>query len=324
MRQITYSQAINEAIREEMRRDSTIILLGQDIGPYGGTFGVYKDIYDEFGEERVRDGPLSEAATAGFGIGLGLAGMRAIVEVEFMDFSTLVLDAVVNQAAKMRYFYGGRLKVPLVIRTPAATKLGLGAQHSQSLEAWFMHSPGLLIAMPSTPYDAKGLLKTAIRQDNPVVFIEHVRLYATKGEVPEEEYIEPFGKARIVREGTDVTIVAVAMMVNEAAQAADQLASEGISVELIDPRTLAPLDKETILRSVRKTGRLVVTHEAYKTGGIGAEIGQIALEGAFDYLVAPVMRVAGKDQPIPCGALQEQVFPNRDRVAEAVRILMES
>jgi pyruvate/2-oxoglutarate/acetoin dehydrogenase E1 component len=187
-----------------------------------------------------------------------------------------------------------------------------------------MHSPGLLIAMPSTPYDAKGLLKTAIRQDNPVVFIEHVRLYASKGEVPEEEYVEPFGKARIVREGTDVTVVAVAMMVNEAAQAAEQLASEGISVELIDPRTLAPLDKETIIRSVRKTGRLVVTHEAYKTAGIGAEIGQIALEGAFDYLVAPVARVAGKDQPIPCGPLQEQVFPNRDRVADAVRTLMES
>ncbi len=250
--------------------------------------------------------------------------MRAIVEIEFMDFSTLVLDAIVNQAAKMRYFYGGKLKVPVVVRTPAATKLGLGAQHSQSLEAWFMHSPGLRIAMPSTPRDAKGLLKTAIRQDNPVVFIEHVRLYASKGEVPEDEYLEPFGKARIVREGSDVTVVAVAMMVQEAMQAAEELQKEGISAELIDPRTLAPLDRETIVRSVEKTGRLIVTHEAYQTAGIGAEIGQIAQEGAFDYLVAPVKRVAGKDQPIPCGTLQEKVFPNRDRIIEAVRDLMAS
>ena len=324
MRQITYSQAINEAIREEMRRDPNIVLLGQDIGSYGGAFGVYRDLFEEFGEERVRDGPLSEAATAGFGIGLAIAGMRAIVEIEFMDFSTLVLDAIVNQAAKMRYFYGGKLKVPVVIRTPAATKLGLGAQHSQSLEAWFMHSPGLRIAMPSTPHDAKGLLKTAIRQDDPVVFIEHVRLYASKGEVPEDEYLEPFGKARIVREGSDVTVVAVAMMVQEAMQAAEELQKEGISAELIDPRTLAPLDRETIVRSVEKTGRLIVTHEAYQTAGIGAEIGQIAQEGAFDYPVAPVKRVAGKDQPIPCGTLQEKVFPNRDRIIEAVRDLMAS
>jgi pyruvate dehydrogenase E1 component beta subunit len=324
MREITYSQAINEAIREEMRRDPGIVLLGQDIGAYGGTFGVYRDLFEEFGEERVRDGPLSEAATAGFGIGLALAGMRAIVEIEFMDFSTLVLDAVANQAAKMRYFYGGRVKLPVVIRTPAATKLGLGAQHSQSLEAWYMHTPGLRIAMPATPYDAKGLLKTAIRQDNPIVFIEHVRLYGTKGEVPEDEYLEPLGRARIARAGTDVTIVAVAMMVHEALEAARQLEARGISVEVIDPRTLFPLDSETLLASVRKTGRLIVTHEGYRTCGIGAEIGQIALEGAFDYLRAPVRRVAGADQPIPCGALQEKVFPNRDRLVEAAAALMES
>ena len=242
MREITYSQAINEAIREEMRRDSDIVLLGQDIGVYGGTFGVYRGLCDEFGEDRVRDGPLSEAATAGFGIGLAVAGMRAIVEIEFMDFSPLILDAVANQASKMRYFFGGKVKVPLVLRMPSASKLGLGAQHSQSLEAWFMHTPGLLIAMPATPYDAKGLLKTALRQDNPVIFIEHVRLYATKGEVPEEEYSLPFGSARIVREGSDVTVVAIAMMVQEAIEAANELEKEGISVEIIDPRTLAPLD----------------------------------------------------------------------------------
>jgi pyruvate dehydrogenase E1 component beta subunit len=323
MREITYSQAINEALREEMRRSPDIVLLGQDIGAYGGTFGVYRGLHEEFGDERVRDGPLSEAATTGVGVGVALAGMRAVVEIEFMDFSTLALDAVANQATKLRYFYGGKLKVPLVIRTPAATRLGLGAQHSQSLEAWFMHVPGLRIAMPATPRDAKGLLKTALRCDDPVLFIEHVRLYGIKGPVPEEEYLEPFGRARIVRAGADVTVVATAFRVAEAVAAAAAAEKEGIDVEVIDPRTLAPLDRGTIADSVRKTGRLVVTHEGYRTGGIGAEIGQIAVEGAFDHLQAPVERVAGTDQPIPAGPLQERVLPNRDRVLDAIRRVME-
>ena len=322
MREITYSEAINEAVREEMRRDSSIVLLGQDIGEYGGTFGVYKGIFEEFGEDRVRDGPLSEAATVGVGIGLAINGMRAIVDIEFIDFSTLILDAVVNQAAKLRYFYGGKLKVPIVVRMPSASKLGLGAQHSQSLESWFMHAPGLLIAMPSTPYDAKGLLKTALRQDNPVVFIEHVRLYRTKGDVPPEDYTVPFGRAKIVREGSDITLVALAAMVSEATKVAEELEQEGISVEVIDPRTLAPLDRDTLIASVKKTGRAIITHEAYKTAGAGAEIGQTIMEGAFDHLLAPIQRVAGKDIPIPAGVLENRAFPSREELKDTARLLM--
>lgn len=322
MREITYSEAINEAVREEMRRDSSIVLLGQDIGEYGGTFGVYKGIFEEFGEDRVRDGPLSEAATVGVGIGLAMNGMRAVVDIEFIDFSTLILDAVVNQAAKLRYFYGGKLKVPIVVRLPSATKLGLGAQHSQSLEAWFMHAPGLLIAMPSTPYDAKGLLKSALRQDNPVVFIEHVRLYKTKGDVPSEDFTVPFGSAKTVKEGSDITLVALAAMVSEAAKAAEELEQEGISVEVIDPRTLAPFDRDTLIASVKKTGRAIITHEAYKTAGAGAEIGQIIMEGAFDHLLAPIERVAGKDIPIPAGVLENRAFPSRDELKDTARLLM--
>ena len=322
MREITYSEAINEAVREEMRRDSSIVLLGQDIGEYGGTFGVYKGIFEEFGEDRVRDGPLSEAATVGVGIGLAINGMRAVVDIEFIDFSTLILDAVVNQAAKLRYFYGGKLKVPIVVRLPSATKLGLGAQHSQSLEAWFMHVPGLLIAMPSTPYDAKGLLKTALRQDNPVVFIEHVRLYRTKGDVPPEDYTVPFGRAKIVKEGSDITLVALAAMVPEATKVAEELEQEGISVEVIDPRTLAPLDRDTLVASVKKTGRAIITHEAYKTAGAGAEIGQTIMEGAFDHLLAPIQRVAGKDIPIPAGVLENRAFPSREELKDTARLLM--
>jgi len=323
MREITYSEAINEAIREEMRRDTSIILLGQDIGEYGGTFGVYKGIFEEFGEDRVRDGPLSEAATVGVGIGLAISGMRAVVDIEFIDFSTLILDAVVNQASKLRYFYGGKLKVPIVVRLPSATKLGLGAQHSQSLEAWFMHAPGLLIAMPSTPHDAKGLLKTALRQDNPVAFIEHVRLYKTKGDVPTEDFTVPFGRARIIRQGSDITLIALAAMVAEAIRAAEELEQEGISVEVIDPRTLAPLDRDTLIGSVKKTGRAIITHEAYKTAGVGAEIGQSIMEGAFDHLLAPIQRVAGRDIPIPAGALENKAFPTREELKQTARSLME-
>jgi pyruvate/2-oxoglutarate/acetoin dehydrogenase E1 component len=322
LREITYSEAINEAIKEEMRRDPSLILLGQDIGPYGGTFGVYKGLFEEFGEDRVRDGPLSEAATTGIGIGLAINGMRAVVEIEFIDFSTLALDAIINQASKLRYFFGGNLKVPLVVRMPSAAKLGLGAQHSQSLEAWFMHAPGLLVAMPSTPADAKGLLKTALRQDNPVVFIENVRLYASKGSVPDQEFTIPFGQARIMKEGADVTVIALAAMVGEAVNAAEELEKEDISVEVIDPRTLSPLDRDTLITSVKKTGRAVITHEAYKTAGAGAEIAQSIAEGAFDYLVAPIQRVAGKDIPIPAGPLQDMAFPSRIELQQTIRELV--
>ena len=322
-RQLSMAEAINEAIRHEMRRDPNIILLGQDIGAYGGTFGVYKGLFEEFGPDRVRDGPLCEAATTGFGIGLALAGMPAIVEIEFIDFMTLASDAVVNQAAKMRYFFGGQVRVPLIVRTPIVNRLGLGAQHSQSLEAWLMHVPGLRVLIPSNGSDAKGLLLTALRDPNPTVFIEHVRLYATKGPVSEADDPIPLGKLRVVRSGKDVTIVTYSAMVKVCLDAALKLAEEGVDCEVLDLRTLAPLDREGICASVRRTGRLVIAHEAVKTCGVGAEIAQTAVEGAFDYLQAPIQRVASLDLPIPTGKLQDTVFPGIEDVQEAVRKVME-
>jgi len=316
MRELTMSQAINEALREEMRRQANLILLGQDIGPYGGTFGVYRGLFDEFGEARVRDGPLCESATVGFAIGAAIHGMRTVVELEFMDFVTVAMDQIVNQAAKMHYFFGGQIKVPLVIRTPIVSRMGMASQHSQSLEAWFMHVPGLKVAIPSNGYDAKGLLKAALRDWNPILFVENVKLYASKCAVPEEEYLIPFGKARVVRTGKDLTIVAISGMVPEALAAADQLVQEGISAELIDPRTLNPFDIETIADSVRKTGRVLITHDAYRTGGVAAEIGQRIVEEAFDYLNAPIVRVTGLDVPVPPGGLQGAVVPNRQKIVE--------
>ncbi len=317
------AEAINEAIRHEMRRDPNIILLGQDIGNYGGTFGVYKGLFDEFGPERVRDGPLCEAATAGFGVGLAISGMPTIVEIEFMDFMTLASDAMCNQAAKMRYFFGGQVKVPMIIRTPIVNRLGLGAQHSQSLEAWMMHIPGLRVIIPSNAADAKGLLLTAIREGNPTVFVEHVRLYPSKSPVDDADTPIPLGKLRVAREGKDVTIATYSGMVKPSLDAAINLANDGIECEVLDLRTLAPLDREGICASVKKTGRLVVAHEAVKTAGAGAEIAQTAMEGAFDYLQAPILRVASKDLPIPTGKLQDLVYPNSADVETAVRKVME-
>lgn len=317
------AEAINEAVRHEMRRNPNIVLLGQDIGAYGGTFGVYKGLFEEFGPERVRDGPLCEAATTGFGVGLALAGMPTVVEIEFIDFMTLASDAVVNQAAKMRYFFGGQVRVPLIVRTPIVNRLGLGAQHSQSLEAWLMHVPGLRVIIPSNGADAKGLFLTAIRDGNPTVFIEHVRLYSIKGEVDEADEPIPLGKLRVARPGKDVTIVTYSAMVRVCLDAANKLAEEGIDCEVLDLRTLSPLDREGICASVQKTGRLVVAHEAVKTCGVGAEIAQTAMEGAFDYLQAPIQRVASMDLPIPTGKLQDIVFPNIGDVETAVRKVME-
>jgi pyruvate/2-oxoglutarate/acetoin dehydrogenase E1 component len=319
---LSMAEAINEAIRHEMRRNPELTLLGQDIGVYGGTFGVYKGLFDEFGDDRVKDGPLCEAATTGFGVGLALAGMPTIVEIEFMDFMTLASDALCNQAAKMRYFFGGQVKVPLIVRTPIVNRLGLGAQHSQSLEAWLMHVPGLRVLIPSNPADAKGLMLAALRDGNPTVFIEHVRLYATKGEVPEADEPLPLGKLRVARAGTDVTMVTYSGMVGPCLEAAKKLAAEGIEAEVLDLRTLAPLDREGICASVRKTGRLVVAHEGVKTGGVAAEIAQTTIEGAFDYLQAPIKRVTSEDLPIPTGTLQDLVFPNAEKVADACREVM--
>lgn len=317
------AEAINEAIRHEMRRNRDIVLLGQDIGAYGGTFGVYKGLHDEFGDDRVRDGPLCEAATTGFGVGLAIAGMPTIVEIEFMDFITLASDALCNQAAKMRYFFGGQLRVPLVVRTPVVNRLGLGAQHSQSLEAWLFHVPGLRVLIPSNPADAKGLMLAALRDGNPVAYIEHVRLYSVKGEVDEADEPLPLGKLRVARAGRDVTVVSYSAMVGPCLQAAEKLAASGIDCEVLDLRTLAPLDRDGVCASVRKTGRLVIAHEGVKTGGVGAEIAQTAVEGAFDFLQAPIVRVTSQDLPIPPGTLQDLVFPGASDVETAVRGLME-
>lgn len=322
MRTLSMAEAINEAIRHEMRRNPEIILLGQDIGAYGGTFGVYKGLFEEFGDDRVKDGPLCEAATTGFGVGLAIAGMPTIVEIEFCDFLTLASDALCNQAAKMRFFFGGQVRVPLIVRTPIASRLGLGAQHSQSLEAWMMNVPGLRVLIPSNAADAKGLMLAALRDGNPTVFIEHVRLYAARGEVPVDDVPLPLGQLRVARAGRDVTIATYSGMVGPCLEAAKRVAEEGIDCEVLDLRTLAPLDRTGICASVRKTGRLVVAHEGVKTAGVGAEIAQTAIEGAFDYLQAPIKRVTSDDQPIPTGTLQDLVFPNVDKVMAACREAM--
>jgi pyruvate/2-oxoglutarate/acetoin dehydrogenase E1 component len=322
VRELTMAEAINEAIRHEMRRDPNVMLMGQDIGPYGGTFGVYRGLFDEFGPTRVHDGPLCEAATTGFAIGLAISGMPTIVEIEFMDFITLATDAIVNHAAKMQYFFGGQVRVPLIVRTPSANRMGLGSQHSQTLEAWFMHVPGLRVIVPSNATDAKGLMIAAIRDGNPTVFVELVRLYPSKAPVGESDEPTPLGKLRVARAGDDVTIATYSGMVKPSLEAAAKLADEGTGCEVLDLRCLAPLDREGLCASVRKTGRLVVAHEASKTGGAGAEIASSAMEGAFDYLEAPIQRVAAMDLPIPTGNLEEVVFPSAADVEAAVRATM--
>lgn len=320
MQELTYAQAINLGIREEMRRDSNVMVLGEDVGKYGGVFGVTRGLYDEFGGERVRDCPLNEAAIVGFGIGLAIAGKPTICELEFMDFLTFAMDPLTNQAPKLRYFWGAQVSVPLVVRMPVAATLGFGTQHSQSLEAWLMHVPGLRVAMPSNGYDAKGLIKSAIREPNPVAFVESISLYSSKNSIPDDEYLIPFGQAEIKRAGSDVTVVALGAMVQKAMQAAEELEKEGLSVEVIDPRTLAPLDIDTIVGSVKKTGRLVIAHLAHKTGGVGAEIAQQVTERAFDSLDGPVVRVASADVPIGASQfLEKALFPDVADIVKACK-----
>lgn len=320
-RELTYLEAIRECMSQEMRVNEDVFIMGEDIGLYGGAFGVTRGMIEEFGKERVRNTPISEAAIAGAAVGAAMTGMRPIVELQFSDFITIATDQIVNQAAKNRYMFGGKGKVPLVLRTPSGSGTGAAAQHSQSLEAWMAHIPGLKVIQPSTAYDAKGLLKAAIDDDNPVIFYEHKLLYRTKGHVPEESYSLPIGKADIKRAGTDVTIVATAIMVHKALQAADQLEKEGISVEIIDPRTLVPLDIETIVESVKKTGRVVVVHEAVKRGGYGGEIASLIAESeAFDYLDAPIKRLGGKSVPIPYNpVLEKAAIPQEQDIIQAVR-----
>lgn len=318
---ITYKEAVRQAMQEEMRRDDTVFLMGEDVGIYGGAFGVSLGMLEEFGEERVRDTPISEAAISGAAAGAAVTGMRPIAEIMFSDFITIAMDSLVNQAAKMRYMFGGKAKVPMVLRMPGGSGTGAAAQHSQSLENWLVHVPGLKVVMPSTAYDVKGLLKTAIRDDNPVVFIETKTCYNLKDEVPEEEYTIPFGVADVKRQGKDVTILATGVMVSRSLKAAETLAAEGIDVEVIDPRTLVPFDKETLVKSVIKTGKLIIVHEACKRGGFGGEVAAEIMESeAFDYLDAPIKRVAGKNVPIPyCMELEKSAVPQVDDIVKAVR-----
>lgn len=325
MREITYCQAINEALRECMRQDERVVVLGEDVGCYGGIFQVSAGLLDEFGAQRVVDTPISESGFVGACVGAALTGMRPVVEVMFIDITTCCMDMIVNQMAKMHYMFGGRGRVPMVLRTNIGAGRGAAAQHSQSFVSFFMHIPGLYVATPSTPYDAKGLMIEAIQNDNPVIFIEHKKLYNTKGEVPEENYRIPFGKAEVKRKGRDVTIVATLAMVPRSLQAAEELAREGIEVEVVDPRTLKPLDKETILDSVNRTGRLVVADEGHKTCGVAAEISAIVAEEALWCLKSPIVRVCSPNTPVPFSPpLEEAYIPEVKNLLPAVRRVMES
>jgi pyruvate/2-oxoglutarate/acetoin dehydrogenase E1 component len=318
--EVTFVESLRMTLKEEMERDPSLMLIGEDIGRYGSIFGVTKGLLEEFGPHRVRSTPISESAIIGSALGAAMTGIRTVAEIMYVDFTTCAMDQIVNQVAKMRYMSGGKAKIPLVIRTQGGGGRGNAAQHSQSLEALFLHIPGLKIAMPSTPYDARGLLRTAIRDNNPVLFIEHKLLYATKGPIPDGEYLIPFGQVDIKRKGKDVTILAVSYMVLKALKAADLLADEGIAAEVIDLRTLVPLDLETILQSIRKTNRAVIVHEGCRRGGIGAEISSQIQEEAFDYLDAPIERVGSLDVPIPYSEpLESAVIPNEEEIVEAVK-----
>jgi len=324
MRELTYREAVREALREELQRDNDVFLLGEDIGVFGGSYKVTLGLVKEFGTERVLDTPLSEVGIVGAAIGAALVGMRPVAEIMYIDFSTLASDMMINIAAKARFMSGGKLTVPMVMRTQGGGGVSAGPQHSQSLETMFAHIPGLIVVQPSTPYDAKGLLKSSIRNDNPVVFIEHKGLYSTKGNVPEDDYVIPLGKADIKRSGNDVTIVALQRSVVYAQEAAKKLAEDGIDVEIIDPMTIKPLDKETIIKSVQKTGRLLIVYEAAKTYGFGAEIAAIVADEALFYLDAPIKRVAALDVPIPFGKhLEDFVLPNASDIVTVCKQLMD-
>ena len=318
----TYLQALNEALKQEMERDPNVFILGEDVGAFGGCFGVTQGLFDQFGESRVMDTPITESVIVGAAAGAAASGLRPVAELMFVDFIGVAFDQLFNQAAKMRYMFGGKAKVPMVLRMPQGAGIGAAAQHSQSLEAWFMHIPGLKVVIPSTPHDAKGLLIAAIRDDSPVVFLEHKLLYGVDGEVPEESYAIEFGKADIKREGTDVTVVATSKMVYSALEAAEILAKDGINIEVIDPRTLMPLDTDTILASVKKTHALVIAHEAVGFAGPGAEIAAQVAEKAFDFLDAPITRVAAPFCPVPFSPPLEQAFiPGAEDIVKAVRAL---
>lgn len=320
IREITFAEALNEALRHEMERDENVIVMGEDVGVYGGVFGVTKGLLEKFGFDRVIDTPISEAGFIGAAIGAAAMGLRPVVELMFVDFFGVAMDQIYNQAGKMRYMFGGKIKLPLTIRTTIGGGLSAAAQHSQVLYSIFAHVPGLKVVVPSTPYDAKGLLISSIRDDNPVMFFEHKLLYATKGPVPEEPYTVPLGKADIKREGSDVTLIGLALTVHHALKAADILAKEGINAEVVDPRTIVPFDKETILKSVRKTGRVVIVDEDYDRCGFASWVAAIIADEAFEYLDAPIKRITTPNVPIPFSPLLEKhILPDPDKIVNAIR-----
>ncbi|AHF79453.1 alpha-ketoacid dehydrogenase subunit beta [Thermococcus paralvinellae] len=324
VREITFAQAINEALDYEMSKDEKVIIMGEDVGRYGGIFGATAGLYEKYGPERVRDTPISEAGFIGAAIGAAATGLlRPVVELMFIDFLGVTFDQIFNQAAKMRYMFGGKAKIPMVLRTTCGAGFAAAAQHSQSLHALFVHVPGLKVVMPSTPYDAKGLLISSIEDDDPVIFIEHKGLYGIKGPVPEEPYTIPLGEADVKKEGKDVTIVATAAMVHKALEAAKKLEEEGISVEVVDPRTLVPLDVDTIVNSIKKTGRLVVVDEGYPRCSFATDIAAIAASKAFEYLKAPVKLVTPPATPIPFSpALEKEWIPSAEKIEKAVKEIL--
>ncbi len=324
MREITYTEAVREALSEAMREDENVFILGEDIGIYGGAFGVTRGMLEEFGPKRIRHTPISESAIAGAAVGAAITGMRPIFELQFSDFITIALDQIVNQAAKIHYMYGGNVSIPLVMRTPGGSGTGAAAQHSQSLENWTAHIPGLIVIQPSTAYDAKGLLHSAIANNNPVMFYEHKLCYRTKGDVPEGKYFIPIGVADIKRPGKDISVIATSYMVHKALEAAEILAQEGIDIEVVDPRTLVPLDKKTIVDSVKKTGRALVVTEAVKRSGFSSELAAvISEEESFDYLDHPIVRLAGAETPIPYEpTLEKLAVPQVNDIVTACRNIM--
>ena len=324
MRELSYAEAIREAMDIALERDPRVFLFGEDVGVYGGAFGVSDGLFQKYGPERVLDTPISEAGIAGVATGAALTGMKPIAEIQFMDFITLSMEQLVLQAAKLRFMLGGKVSVPFVMRTPAGAGTGAAAQHSESLENWFVHVPGLKVVMPSTPADAKGLLLASIDDPNPVIFVEHKLLYKIKGEVAEGYYTTPLSVSDVKRQGSDLTIVATSLMVNRALEAAETLAQEGISVEVVDPRTLKPLDAAPIVNSVKKTGRVLIVHEACKTGGFGGELAAVIAESeAFDYLDAPIRRLAGLDMPVPYNRdLERRMVPQVEDIVNATRNLV--
>jgi pyruvate/2-oxoglutarate/acetoin dehydrogenase E1 component len=323
MAEMTYADAVRSALAEEMARDERVVLLGEDIALYGGAFRVTRGLAAQFGTARVINTPISENSFVGVAVGAALTGLRPVVEIMFMDFITLAMDQIVNHAAKLHYIYGGQVSVPMVVRAPAGAGRGYGASHSQSLEAWFLHTPGLKVVAPSTPRDAHGLLKAAIRDDNPVLVVENKLLYGVKGDVPDPDEVIPIGRAAVVREGQDVTLIAYSRMTSLALEAAATLEQGGIQCEVVDLRTLAPLDVEAIVASVAKTHRAVVVEEDTRRGGVGAEIAAILVDQAFRYLDSPVRRVACEDVPIPCSpTLEQAVLPSVEKIAAAVESLI--